>query len=238
MDRLVQTTQELLNFRLNAAQRHAFEVYARELLDWNAHTNLTAITDPADIEMRHFVDSLSCLSVINPRQGALRVIDVGTGAGFPGIPIKIACPAIDLVLVEATVKKVRFLEHIAEQLGLEHVSIIHARAESLGQIADHREQYDWVLARAVAALPILAEYLLPLCRIGGHCLPQKGETAHQEVIEAQHAINLLGGKVIQLTPVELPTVVDTRYLVDIEKVASTPPKYPRRPGMPSKRPLG
>jgi 16S rRNA (guanine527-N7)-methyltransferase len=237
MDRLVQTTQELFNLRLNAAQRSAFEVYARELLDWNAHTNLTAITDPTDIEMRHFVDSLSCLSVINPRQTPLRIIDVGTGAGFPGLPIKIVYPIIDLVLVEATVKKVRFLEHIVEQLGLERVSIIHTRAESLGQVADHRERYDWVLARAVAALPILAEYLLPLCRIGGHCLPQKGETAHQEVVEAQHAIHMLGGKVVQLTPIELPTVADTRYLVDIEKIASTPPQYPRRPGMPGKRPL-
>ncbi len=237
MERLVQTTQELLNLRLNTAQCRAFEIYARELLDWNAHTNLTAITDPADIEVRHFADSLSCLRVITPRQGALRIIDVGTGAGFPGVPIKIVYPSIDLVLVEATVKKVRFLEHIVEQLGLERVSIIHTRAETLGQVADHRERYDWVLARAVAALPILAEYLLPLCRIGGHCLPLKGESAHQEVVEAQHAIHLLGGKVIQLTPIELPTVADTRYLVDIEKVASTPPKYPRRPGMPAKRPL-
>jgi 16S rRNA (guanine527-N7)-methyltransferase len=237
MDRLVQTIQELINLRLNAAQLSAFEVYARELLDWNAHTNLTAITDPADIEVRHFADSLSCLRVIRPRQGTMRIIDVGTGAGFPGLPIKIVYPSIDLVLIEATAKKVRFLEHIVDKLGLERVSIIHTRAESLGQMAEHREQYDWVLARAVAALPTLVEYLLPLCRIGGHCLPQKGEFVHQEVVEAQNAIHLLGGKVVQLTAIELPTVADTRYLVDVEKVASTPPKYPRRTGMPAKRPL-
>jgi 16S rRNA (guanine527-N7)-methyltransferase len=237
MERLVRTAYELLNLRLSASQLQAFRRYADELIDWNQRVNLTAITDPEDIEVRHFVDSLSCLRVMKPRTPGLRVIDVGTGAGFPGLPVKIACPNVDLTLVEATGKKVAFLHHVIEALGLEGVTLVNERVEALGQMAEHREQYDWTLARAVAGMRTLAEYLLPLCRVGGHCLAQKGESAHQEVAGAQRALELLGGHLVQLTPVELPTVAETRYLVDIEKVAATPPRYPRRVGVPSKRPL-
>jgi 16S rRNA (guanine527-N7)-methyltransferase len=164
-------------------------------------------------------------------------VDVGTGAGFPGLPLKIVCPGINLTLVESTEKKTAFLHHIVKTLQLGNVTVITERVESLGQNADHRERYDWVLARAVAEMRTLAEYLLPLCTLGGHCLVQKGESAPQEVAGAQHAINLLGGRIEQITPVEIPTIVETRYLVDLQKVAATPPRYPRRPGIPSKRPI-
>lgn len=236
MERLAQVTRDILNLTLSPAQLRAFQIYADELIAWNTHTNLTAIIEPEAIEVRHFADSLSCLKAIKPRQG-LHLIDVGTGAGFPGLPLKIICPGINLTLVEATGKKVDFLAHVVERLGLSGVTLINERVEALGQMAEHREQYDWVLARAVAGMRTLAEYLLPLCKVGGHCLAQKGETAPQEVAEAQQAISLLGGRLVRLTQVEWPTVARTHYLIDIEKVAATPPKYPRRPGIPSKRPL-
>ena len=236
MEALRQATRKLLGLQLTASQIRAFGIYARELEEWNRRVNLTAITDPADIEMKHFLDSLSCLLAHRPGSGS-RVVDVGTGAGFPGIPLKIVYPGIRLTLVEATEKKADFLRHIAVALRLEGVTVLGERAEALGQNPHHREQYDWALARAVAEMRTLAEYLLPLCRIGGRCLAQKGESAPQEVTGAQHAIHLLGGRIVQIMPVELPTVAETRYLVNLEKVAATPPKYPRRPGIPSKRPL-
>lgn len=221
---------------LNSQQIEAFRLYAAELSAWNEHTNLTAITDPEVVEMRHFVDSLSVLSVLKPRKG-LRVIDVGTGAGFPGLPLKIACPEIKMTLVEATGKKINFLKHMVDLLGYSDVVLLNARAEDIGQMPAHRENYDWVLARAVAGMRVLAEYLLPLANLGGHVIAQKGESAPQEATDAEQPIKILGGRIVQLTPIELPTVADTHYLIDIEKIARTPPQYPRRPGLPSKKPL-
>ena len=236
MDRLVETLRSLLSLSLSPAQLTAFQCYSDELRAWNERVNLTAITDPAGIEMRHFADSLTCLLAIRPQPG-MRVIDVGTGAGFPGLPLKIAYPALDVTLVEATGKKVEFLRHIVTTLRLEGVRLVNERAEDIGQMPDHREHYDWAVARAVAGMPVLAEYLLPLCRVGGRALAQKGESAHAETVEAERAIHLLGGRLAQITPVELPTVAETHYLVTLEKVAATPPQYPRRPGMPAKKPL-
>nr|MBN1229024.1 16S rRNA (guanine(527)-N(7))-methyltransferase RsmG [Anaerolineae bacterium] len=237
MKTLIQLAADLFNVQFTPQQVTAFLTYAEELIAWNQHTNLTAITDPEDIEIRHFIDSLSCVLVLKPRQAGLKVIDIGTGAGFPGLPLKILYPSLNLSLVEATRKKLDFVQHMIDRLDIKGVSLHHNRAEELGQSAEHREKYDWVLARAVAGMPTLAEYMLPLAKLGGRCLSQKGENAPQEVVEAQNAIQILGGKVVQLIPLELPTVAETRYLVDIAKVASTPPQYPRRPGIPSKRPI-
>ena len=237
MQNFVTISQELLDLTLTPSQIDSFRVYADELMDWNQRTNLTAIVEREAVEVRHFADSLSCLLAMRPPLAGVRVIDVGTGAGFPGLPLKIVCPAMDLTLVEATGKKVDFLRHVVEVLGIEGVTLINERAEVLGRMGEHREAYDWVLARAVAGMSTLAEYLLPMCRVGGACLAQKGEAAHQEVTEAQHAIRVLGGRLRGFTQVELPTVAETRYLVRIDKVAATPPRYPRRPGIPAKRPL-
>jgi 16S rRNA (guanine527-N7)-methyltransferase len=217
----------------------AFESCYDELVAWNQRFNLTAITDWKGVLIRHFLDSLSCLKAVP--QGELdagaRVIDVGTGAGYPGLPLKIVCPGMRLTLLEATQKKVTFLEHLIDRLGLEHVQAIHARSEQLGQDPVYREQYDWALARAVAKMPTLAEYLLPLTRVGGAILAQKGEDAPADVHEAEMAISTLGGEVRQLVPVELRGLAETRYLVVVDKVAPSPEKYPRRAGMPKKRPL-
>jgi 16S rRNA (guanine527-N7)-methyltransferase len=237
MENFARSAKTLFGVSLSPAQVEMFRRYSEALTAWNAHTNLTAITEPEAIEHRHFLDSLSCLTVIKPRRPGLRMIDVGTGAGFPGLPLKIAVPDIDLTLVEATGKKIDFLHHILDTLGLKGVTLINERAEAVGQMSEHRESYDWVLARAVAGMRTLAEYLLPLAQVGGHVLAQKGENAPHEVSEAQEVIHLLGGRINQLTAIELPTVADTRYLIDIEKIARTSPAYPRRVGVPSKKPL-
>lgn len=228
--------RRLFNLNLNAGQLNAFQTYAGELLEWNERVNLTAITDPREIEIKHFLDSLSCLRVAQFRPDQ-RVIDIGTGAGLPGIALKIACPSIRLTLVESIRKKADFCEHIVARLGLTGVEVIHSRAETLGQDKLHRSSYDWALARAVAVAPVLLEYLLPLIKLNGHALLQKGSTGPEEIHSARQALTLLGGEVLQIAPVELPKVPETRYLILIRKCAATPDKYPRRPGMPSKHPL-
>ena len=234
--RLVRFSRELLGIELNPEMQRAFSLYADHLLEWNASINLTAITDPEAIETRHFLDSLSVARAVNFTPGQ-RVIDVGSGAGFPGLPLRLAYPHIHLTLLESTAKKTAFLEHIVTTLKLDKVTILTTRAEDAGQAEDTREKYDVVLARAVANLPVLGEYLLPLCRVGGFCVALKGEHAAAEVQQAEHALRILGGHVKKVVPVELPHVAETHHLVVIEKIAATPPKYPRRAGIPSKRPL-
>ncbi|HUV88397.1 MAG TPA: 16S rRNA (guanine(527)-N(7))-methyltransferase RsmG [Anaerolineae bacterium] len=238
MEPLIAGAREL---GVTLTDRHlaAFEACYRELLEWNQRFNLTAVTDREGVLVRHFLDSLSCLKAL-PRAELLagaRVIDVGTGAGFPGLPLKIVCPSMRLTLLEATRKKVTYLEHVVHELGLKGVEVIHGRAEDLGRDPAHRERYDWALARAVAEMPTLAEYLLPLVRVGGAALAQKGEGAAAEVHGTDAAIATLGGRVRQLLPVELRGLAETRYLVVVDKVAATPERYPRRTGVPKKRPL-
>ena len=239
MNRLSSAVKQLLGFDLTPAQLAAFRTYAAELAEWNEKFNLTAIKSPADVEIKHFADSLSCLPAIRNTQHATRasLIDIGTGAGFPGLPLKIVCPELKLTLVESVGKKVAFLEHIVGKLELKDVTVIKGRAEEVGQDGAHREKYDWAVARAVAEMPVLLEYLLPLVKIGGKALAQKGENAPAETHGAERAAKLLGGSLAQLTPVELPGVVEPRYLVVFDKVAATPAKYPRRAGLPGKQPL-
>ena len=227
----------MLDLDLSTRQIDAFELYARELLAWNKRYNLTAITDPVEIEIKHFIDSLSCLKVAQFR-GNDSVIDIGTGAGLPGLPLKIVCPSIHMTLVESIRKKADFCEHVIEKLGLDGVEVIHGRAETLGQNARHRASYDWALARAVALAPVLLEYLLPFLKLKGHAVLQKGSTGPKEIQSAAKALAVLGGEVVQMSPVELPKVTEPRYLILVRKCAATPEKYPRRPGMPAKRPLG
>jgi 16S rRNA (guanine527-N7)-methyltransferase len=236
MKDLARHAQSILGLRLSAAQLTAFEGYEQELLSWNVRTNLTAIDKPDKIRTKHFLDSLTCLLVMR-NTSMERVIDVGTGAGFPGIPLKIICTSMRLTLVESVGKKADFCHHVVKSLNLKDVEVIQDRAEAIGSLVKHRQQYDWAVARAVATMPVLMEYLLPLVRVGGHALAMKGESGPVEAQAAEHAMRLLGGQLRQLVPVTLPGVEEQRYLVVVEKLAATPERYPRRTGLPAKRPL-
>ncbi len=224
-----------MGLSLSATQRAQFEAYLALLLDWNARLNLTAVRQPNDIRERHFFDSLTCALVTGDLNGRA-LIDVGTGAGFPGLPLKILYPELRLTLAESVAKKTDFLLVVAAELGFDDVVILAERAEVLGQAAAHRARYDWAVARGVAEMRVLLEYLLPLCRVGGQTLAQKGENAAQETAVAAEAITILGGGSAQIilapSPPERP-----HYLVVVPKVKATPAAYPRRPGMAGKRPL-
>jgi len=226
----------LLGIQLQAHQLQAAHRYADLLVEWNQKINLTAITSPEDIRKKHFLDSLSCDLVFRGSSPG-RLIDVGTGAGFPGLPLKILYPEMQLTLVESVAKKTSFLSVIVQELGLKAVEIVTNRAEAVGQDPAHREKYDWAVARALAGLPVLVEYLLPLVKVGGFVLAQKGETALEELKEAHKALGILGGKAREPIPVSLPGLPDRRYLVLIEKTRPTPAQFPRRVGLPGKRPL-
>ncbi len=236
MKTLAQTAQSLIGIRLSAAQLSTFEKYQHILLEWNARFNLTAIRDPEEINVKHFIDSLTCLIAMRDTPME-RIVDIGTGAGFPGIPLKIVCPSMRLTLVESVGKKAEFLRHTIKTLGLEGVNIVQERAETLGQNEGHRERYDWAVGRAVAVMAVLAEYLLPLVKVGGKALAMKGENGPAETHAAENSMRLLGGHLRQLIPITLPTVAEERYLIVIDKVAATPQAYPRRVGLPAKKPL-
>ena len=225
-----------LDVSLSAAQIEQFMTYQELLLEWNARMNLTAVREPAEIRLRHFLDSLSCARVMGDLNGR-SLIDVGTGAGFPGLPLKILFPQLKLTLVESVVKKTHFLQAVVDALALSDVTILTDRAELLGQSPQHRQQYDWAVARAVAELRVLVEYLLPLCAVGGSMLAQKGEGVAAEIANAQVAIPLLGGSEPELAQVTLPERDQPHYFVTVKKIGETPQKYPRRVGMPAKRPL-
>ena len=236
MKQFAQLVFQQTGLRLSPRQREALLLYESELMAWNERFNLTAIRDNEEIRVKHFLDSFTCLQVMRSQPGN-RLIDIGTGAGFPGLILKIANPNQQVTLVESVGKKVDFCRHIVNALGLEQVSVVQDRAEVLGRMAAHRESYDWAAARAVAVLSVLAEYLLPFVRIGGSMLAMKGANAPAEAQAAEHALRVLGGRLRELVPVTLPGVVEERYLVVVDKVAATPPTYPRRVGVPSKRPL-
>ncbi len=226
-----------LNLSLTGTQLSAFEDYASELIAWNRRVNLTRIVKPDEIAVRHFLDSLAIRVALPPNSPAFSLIDVGSGAGFPGVPLKIACPEIQLTLLEATSKKVAFLQHLIEVLKLTGVTILAVRAEDAGRQPDLRERYDVAVARAVAALPVLAEYTLPLVKVGGTFIAQKGSDPASEIEAATPALTVLGGQLDRVLPVTIPRLDAPRHLLVINKVKPTPHKYPRRPGMPAKRPI-
>lgn len=237
VETFTQNARQLLGLQLSREQITAFKLLEEELLEWNNRFNLTAIRDKEGIETKHFLDSLTCLMALDLNAAPRSLIDVGTGAGFPGIPLKLMLPNMRLTLVESIQKKAGFCTHVVEKLGLRQVQILPERAEDVGQDPAHRESYDLATARAVAAMPTLVEYLLPLVRIGGLVIMQKGESAQLEALKSEKVIQRLGGKIRVILPVELPGVADERYLVVLEKVARTSAEYPRRTGLPAKQPL-
>ncbi len=231
---------EKLGLQLSPRQLEQFQIYYQELVDWNRRVNLTAITDYEDVQVKHFLDSLTITLAWQPQQNSaeLRIIDVGTGAGIPGIPIKILFPDIKLVLLEATAKKTTFLHHLKQKLELDDVEIVVGRAEEVTHNAQYRERFNIVLSRGVAPLPTLVELTLPFCTVGGSFIAQKKGAINQEISQADRAINLLGGSLREVKRIDLPEFTDERRLIIIDKLSPTPQRYPRRPGIPAKRPLG
>jgi len=237
MKSLEELVRTHLGISLSAMQMRQFELFESLLLKWNERLNLTAITDKDETRIKHFFDSLSCFEIVQ-RESQFSVIDIGTGAGFPGIPLKIVNPSLSLTLVETVGKKAEFCRKAVEELSLQSVKVFSTRAEMIGQETEHRESYDWAIARAVAPLSILAEYLLPLVRIGGNALAQKGPRSEDEITNAGKAIQILGGKLHSVHHVILPENMGERTIIQIRKVKQPPPKFPRRAGTPKKNPLG
>ncbi|MEM9774860.1 MAG: 16S rRNA (guanine(527)-N(7))-methyltransferase RsmG [Chloroflexota bacterium] len=225
------------NIHLSTKQEEQFQIYESLLLDWNSRMNLTAVRDVEGIQIRHFLDSLSGGLIPNIDEPGLSLIDVGTGGGFPGLPLKIAFPKIKLTLTDSVTRKTKFLEAVVQELGLKEVVILAERAEDVGQNANHREQYDIALARSVAYMPVLLEYLLPLTKVGGRTICFKGDNAQTEAPEGDYAASVLGGQLAEIIKVKLIDHELRHHLVIYDKVAQTQNQYPRRPGRPLKKPL-
>ena len=226
----------LLGLDLDTEQLNQFASYTRLLLEWNRRMNLTGITEPGEIAVKHFLDSLTLLRII-PQFDGLRLIDVGTGAGFPGLVLAIVYPNSEWTLLDSTGKKLRFIEHVCEALHLHNVRTLHSRAEDAGRNKRHREAYDAVVARAVTRMPALMEYTLPLCKLGGQVIAMKGSSAYEETASAANAIDTLGGELFTIDEVWLPSHDNPRYLVVIDKVDPTPKPYPRQAGTPERQPI-
>ncbi len=225
-----------LGIELDAEQCRLFQEYYQLILRKSGKVNLTAILEAKEAALKHFVDSLTCL-LVAPLEGSPQVVDVGSGAGLPGIPVKIARPRIILTLVDSSLKKVAFLKEAITGLKLEQTSALHGRAEDLAHRPDLRARFDYALCRALAPLPVLLEYCLGFLRTGGFLIAFKGPAAAAEEEKSVNALSLLGGVIREVRFVALPYLGHRRRLIVVEKIKETPPKYPRRPGIPSRRPL-
>lgn len=231
--------QQTLNWMPNVAQRQQFQLLYETILAGNQQLNLTRITQPLDFLEKHLWDSLRGIQNSLPdASSSLTAIDIGTGAGFPGVPIAIACPAWRLTLVDSTRKKVDFLNRMLDKLGLAHASAIAARAEDLGQQFKHREVYDLALTRAVAAVSVCAEYMLPFLKIGGLAILYRGQWSEAEAESLQAAVTLLGGEIESVEAFTTPITQGERHCIYLRKVANTPSAYPRLVGIPAQKPLG
>lgn len=216
-------------------QLEQFSLYFDLLIETNKVMNLTAITEPEEVAVKHIIDSL--LAYDEKVFPGKLLADVGTGAGFPGIPLKIYCPKLKVVLLDSLAKRLKFLDNVIETLGLKDITCVHLRAEDAGQNKDHREKYDLVTARAVARLSVLSEYCLPLVKQGGYFIAMKGSKFVEEIAEGRTAVGILGGEIISAEEVKLPGLDDGRAIIRIRKIKKTPVKYPRKAGVPEKQPL-
>lgn len=223
-----------IKIELSEEQINQFYNYMNILIEWNKFMNLTNITEPSEIIQKHFIDSLTALKDIRENDA---VIDVGTGAGFPGIPIKIAYPKTKITLLDSLNKRIKFLNEVIEKLNLDDINTIHGRAEELAHNEKHREKYDIAIARAVAPLNVLSEYLLPFVKINGYAICMKGTKGKVEAEEGARAIKVLGGELISIREFDLPSTEIGRTIIEIKKNKLTEKKYPRKAGTPSKEPL-
>ncbi len=233
---LFQTSLEEKGVELSEKQLSQFETYYNLLVEWNEKMNLTAITEKEEVYLKHFYDSVTAGFYFDFNQD-ITVCDVGAGAGFPAIPLKIAFPEIKLTVVDSLNKRIGFLQHVVDELGLEEVSLYHDRAETFAHRPEFRQTFDLVTARAVARLSVLSELCLPLVKIGGHFLGMKGANLPEEVRDGEKAVKLLGGKVKDIHSFVLPIEESERNIIVIDKVKETPKKFPRKPGTPNKSPI-
>ena len=223
-----------MDLMFNDKQLNQFYDYMNLLLEWNEKINLTAITEPQEVVLKHFIDSLTINKYIKENA---TIADVGTGAGFPGIPLKIYREDLKITLVDSLNKRINFLNEVIDKLHLENISTIHSRIEDFGKDKKHREKYDYVTARAVANLTTLSEYLIPISKVGGKCICMKGNEIKDEIKDSKNAINILGGKIEKIDEFNLPDSDISRNIIIVEKIKNTPNKYPRKAGIPSKEPL-
>ena len=232
---LLKTSAEKMGIELSQNQLEKFDLYKKLLLEWNEKMNLTAITDDEGIAIKHFADSISVLPLIENKNASL--IDVGTGAGFPGIPLKIANDGFKVTLLDSLNKRITFLEEVKKELGITNLECIHSRAEDGGRNTDLREKFDYCVSRAVAKLSVLSEYCMPFVAVGGYFISLKGPDAAEELTEAQKAISVLGGKVEKVVEITIPESDLKHCAVVIKKIKSTPKAYPRKAGTAAKKPL-
>ncbi len=223
-----------INIEINDRQISNFYNYMNLLLEWNEKINLTAITEQNEIILKHFVDSLTIMDYIDEHE---KVVDIGTGAGFPGIPLAIMKSFNDFTLVDSLNKRINFLDEVKAKLDLENVNTLHIRAEEFGRNKIHREKYDVAVSRAVANLSVLVEYLIPTVKLGGRIICMKGSQIEEELKEASNAINELGGAIKFRKEFELPETDMKRNIIVIQKIKDTPKKYPRKAGVPTKKPI-
>ena len=236
MSHLLESKAQELSLTFSERQIKQFEDYYRILIEWNHVMNLTAITEYEEVVEKHFIDSLSIINAVDFSE-IFNIIDIGTGAGFPGIPLKIAFPDINITLLDSLNKRVKFLNEVIEQLGLNNINAIHGRAEDYAKQKEYREQYDLCVSRAVANLSTLSEYCLPYVKINGLFIPYKSGDIDVELEKSEHAVSILGGVVSDVIRFQLPGTDIGRSFVKIKKIKSTGKKYPRKAGLPSKEPL-
>ena len=235
VDTLIEGGQDL-NIKLNREQIESFILYKKLLQEWNEKINITSIVEDREIDVKHFIDSIIPINT-NLFKGKIKVIDIGTGGGFPGIPLKILNEDLDILLLDSTQKKIKFLEEVIQELNLKNIKAYHGRAEEMGRDIVFREKYDIAISRAVASLDTLTEYALPFVKVGGHFISMKGPDVEEELEGGKNAIKILGGKIKSVEKFKLPNTDIIHSLVIIEKIKGTPTKYPRAGGKPRKKPL-
>jgi 16S rRNA (guanine527-N7)-methyltransferase len=233
---ILQQGLQQLNIEATTETLDKFELLKGLLVEWNEKINLTAITESKEVDIKHFVDSATCLATGYIKDGH-KIIDVGTGAGFPGVPIKILNASLKVTLLDSLNKRIKYLEDVVNKLELKEVTLVHSRAEDGGISKLYREKYDIALSRAVAAMNVLCEYCLPFVKVGGYFICQKGPSYKEELESAAKAIDILGGKIREVKGFKLPNSEITHYIIIIEKVKATPPKYPRKAGKPAAEPI-